>query len=1122
MFYNFIMLKQYLQEIHNINSRGDAREESYYPILEELFKGYAESIGKKQIHITTLPKKTDAGNPDFRVWDGKQHIIGYIEAKAPAVEHLSQIEHSNQLKRYLHTFPNLILTNFFEFRLYRNGELVDKALIGRPYVVHKLKTVPPIEKEQDFLNLLEKFFSFSLPKVYDAKNLAIELAKRTRFLKDVIKEELNLNVGIDLRVYPKPKEKGEHTSSPLQGFYEAFRQYLIGGLTKEEFADLYSQTITYGLFAARTRHTPPSPPYKGDLEGGFNRKLAYDNIPQTIGILRDVFRFISLGDLPKQMEWIVDDISEVLAVTDVFKILDEYFHQHKGKDPIVHFYETFLAEYDPKAREKRGVYYTPEPVVSYIVRSLHHILKEHFNKKDGFADSGVTVLDPAAGMLTFLAEAAKLAVDEFVARYGEGAKENFIKEHILKNFYAFELMMAPYAIGHLKISFLLEELGYKFCEDDRFNLYLTNTLEMEELTQTQIPGMASLSEESHLAGEIKKEKPILVIIGNPPYSGHSSNIGEWISKEIKAYFQVDGKPLGEKNPKWLQDDYVKFIRFAQWKIDEAGEGVLGFITNHSYLDNPTFRGMRQSLMQSFDEIYFLDLHGNSLKKEKCPDGSKDENVFDIQQGVAIALFIKKHPPQFPANKGHSTPSIPLNKGGIKGGCKVSHSELWGIRDYKYAWLNKHDVKTTKWKTINPKSEFYLFIPRDERLLKKYDAHPRVIDIFPVNSVGIVTARDAFVIDNDIEAIKRRIRMFRDGKMPDEIIRQTYNLKDKSDWKLKDVREEIMKDDDWEQAITKILYRPFDKQWIFYHDAVIERSRKEVMQHMMKENIGLITIRRSRSLESWKYAFVTDNIIAGATAITSLDINYLFPLYLYQQKDTPKKKSFSSIMMFFEPQAEYGIRKPNLSPKFVEKLTKEYTPHILPYQGGTKEGVSPEEIFFYIYAVLYSNIYRTKYAEFLKIDFPRIPFTKDYKLFKKMGEFGEKLVDLHLLKSSKVAKPTVRFQGKGDNKVENLRYNPSSLLPLNKGRMGGVNKECVYINQTQYFEGISPEIWQYQIGGYKICEKWLKDRKGRNLTLSEIQTYCKIATSLQRTIEIQAVIDELYPEIEKEIISFETI
>lgn len=1044
------MLKSYVKRIFEVAKRGDAREETYYSCLEELLKNYADSIGKKQTHVTTLPKKTDAGNPDFRVWDGKQSIVGYIEAKLPTEENLLQIEHTDQLKRYLKTFPNLILTNFFEFRLYRDGQLIDKVQIARPYVIHKLGTIPPIEKEHEFYNLLERFFTFSLPKTFTAKTLAVELAKRTRFLKEqVIIKEL--------------KEEERKGKGFILGFYEAFSKYLISGLTKEDFADLYSQTITYGLFAARTR-----------TENGFNRKLAYDRIPRTIGILRDVFKFISLGDLPQQMEWIIDDISEVLAVTDVYKILDEYFHKHKGKDPIVHFYETFLAEYDPKTREKRGVYYTPEPVVSYIVRSVHHILKEHFNKKDGFASQSVTVLDPAAGTLTFLAEAAKLAVEEFTLKYGEGAKENFIKEHILKNFYAFELMMAPYAVGHLKMSFLLEELGYKLKADDRFKLYLTNTLEMEELAQTELPGMASLSEESHLAGRVKKEKPILVILGNPPYSGISANKNLWIDKLLKedtdgiqSYYKIDGESLGEKNPKWLQDDYVKFIRFAQWKINQIGEGVLGFITNHSYLDNPTFRGMRQSLMQSFDEIYLLNLHGNSLKKEKCPDGSKDQNVFDIQQGVAIALFVKKK--------------------GLKK--TISHSELWGIRDDKYDWLNAKDVKTTKWKRIKPKSEFYLFIPRDEGLLEQYQGYPKITDIFPVNSVGVVTSRDNFVIDSDRNALKRRILQFRDKKLPDEIIRQTYDLKDKSNWKLKDARESIMKDDNWEKAITKILYRPFDEQWIFYHDAVIERSRREVMQHMLEENLGLIFHKREELLIPYSHFLATDKVIEHG-CLSSKTTCYLAPLYLYKKKDNPKKRSLSSIMMLFEPYTEYGAKKPNLSQVIVDKLTDVF-----------KKMPSPEQIFFYIYAVLHSNIYRTKYAEFLKIDFPRVPFTKDYKLFKKMSEYGEKLVDLHLLKSLDLDSPIAKFQGKRDYRVEKVRYE--------KGK--------VFINNDQYFEGIAPEIWEYQIGGYQVCDKWLKDRKGRILSLDEIKHYCKVVTAIQKTTEIQKVIDDIYPEVEKETI-----
>jgi type I restriction-modification system DNA methylase subunit len=1049
------MLRAYFKRIFEVAKRGDAREESYYSCLEELLSNYVASIKRKQTHVTTIPKKTEAGNPDFRIWDGKQHIVGYIEAKAPTVERLEQVETRDQLKRYLHTFPNLILTNFLEFRLYRNGILIDKVLIGRPYHIHKLKSAPPVEREEDFLNLLNKFFSFSLPKTYTAKSLAIELAKRTRFLKDqVVAEEL--------------KEESEKGKGFILEFYKAFQTYLIGTLTQDDFADLYSQTITYGLFAARTRS-----------ENGFNRKLAYDSIPRTIGILRDVFKFISLGDLPSQMEWIVDDISEMLAAVDVQKILHDFYHEGKGRDPIVHFYETFLAEYDPKEREKRGVYYTPEPVVSYIVRSLHNILKQRFDKEDGFATSTVTVLDPAAGTLTFLTEAGKLAIQEFTTKYGEAGKKDLIKEHILKNFYAFELMMAPYAVGHLKMSFLLEELGYKLQKEDRFKLYLTNSLEMIELwkldqSEFRLPGMASLSDESRLAGKVKKEQPILVILGNPPYSGHSTNIGEWISKEIRVYYEVDGKPLGEKNPKWLQDDYVKFIRFAQWKIDQAGEGVLGFITNHSYLDNPTFRGMRQSLTNTFNEIYILDLHGNSLKKEKCPDGSKDENVFDIQQGVAIALFIKRK--------------------NVKGKCMIYHSEKWGLREDKYEWLLQNEIETTKWKKLSPKSEFYFFIPREEKLLKVYEKLPKVKDVFLVNSVGIVTSRDDLVIDLNKDSLKSRIMEFRNKKVSDEIIRKSFNLKDKSNWKLTERREKIINDNNWEEAITKILYRPFDTRWIFYHDDVIERPRREVMQHMMDENLGLIVNRQIR-MEGIQHVLVTDKIVDLHILETAHASAYLFPLYLYSKKNNPKKTSSGSTMMLFEPRSDYNVKKPNLSKALLEQLAISF-----------KKDPIPEQIFFYIYAVFYSNIYRTRYAEFLKIDFPRVPFTNDLKLFQKMSDLGKELAELHLLKSKSLNNPISKFQGNGTNEVEKLRYDEK--------------EKKIYINKDRYFEGIEKEVFEYQIGGYQVCDKWLKDRKGRRLTLDDIRHYCKIVTALKKTIEIQKEIDKLYPKVEERLIEFE--
>lgn len=1024
------MLKAYIKEIFKVTQRGDAREESYYKALASLMENFAQSISSVNVQVTIQPKKTEAGNPDFRIWDGKQHIVGYIEAKPPEEENLDRVEDSEQLKRYRSAFPNVILTNFFEFRLYRNGSLVDKVQIGRPLIAKQLKLVPPVENKNNFVDLLNKFFTFSLPQKYTPKTLAEALASRTHYLREQVLLELGRSNG------------------DLLGFYEAFQQHLIAGLTKEDFADMYSQTITYGLFASSTR-----------CQGEFNRRLAFDNIPKTIGILRDVFRFASLEEPGEQLSWIIDDISAVLAVAGVKQILHRYFIEGRGKDPIVHFYETFLEEYDPKERERRGVYYTPQEVVSYIVRSLNTILKEYFDKPDGFATDSITVLDPAAGTLTFLAEASAVAVNEFSVRYGTAGITELIKKHVLGNFYAFELMMAPYAIGHLKMGFLLEELGYKLADDDRFKLYLTNTLDMKELAETALPGMSSLSKESHAAGVVKKEKPILVILGNPPYSGHSANKGPWISKEIKEYYQVDSKDLSEKNPKWLQDDYVKFIRFAQWKIDQAGEGVLGFITNHSYLDNPTFRGMRWSLMNSFDHIYILDLHGNAKKKEKCPDGSKDENVFDIQQGVAIILAVKKK--------------------GLRG--KIAHYDRWGLRDNKYKWLKSNDIKSTKWTELQPKSEFYFFVPRDERLLSRYQKYTKITDIFITNSVGIVTSRDHFVIDANKTELEKRIRMFCDENNTDSIIKQAFDLKDKTNWKTKNVRRKVREYEDWEKQITPILYRPFDRQWIFYNDAVIERTRKEVMRHMMRDNLALCVGRAGQVVgleKPWNVLFCADCIVDLNLFYRGGNVN--LPLYLYPEEDLynnnkNKNKSYQ--------------RELNIEPGVFEALKKAYG-----------KSPKPEQILYYIYAVLYSNIYRKKYAEFLKSDFPRISFCCDYELFTRMSKSGKNLVDLHLMKSKKLDRPIAKFEGKGDNLVSKVVYDEKT------GR--------VYINPGRYFGPVSRSLWEYQIGGYQVMAKWLKDRKGRLLSLEDIKHYCRIASAIKETISNQKKIDDLYNACEK--------
>jgi len=1037
------LLKTYLKDLSNTYQRGDAREESYYNHLSTLIKELAEALQFKNIDVTTLPKKTDAGNPDFRIWDGKNHITGYIEAKDPSNTNLDIIETSEQLKRYCSTFPNVILTNFYEFRLYRNGERIKEAMIGRPILARKLQAPPPAENIADLKELFETFFSFSLPSVKTARSLAIELAKRTRFLRDeVIAVELAENDG-----------KGHRQ---IIGFYEAFKKYLITTLTEKQFADLYAQTITYGLFAARTR-----------ANGEFNRIMAYNYIPSTIGILKDVFRFISLEDPPKSLQVIVDDIAELLWVTEVKKILDEYYQNGKGNDPIIHFYETFLSTYDPGIREKRGVYYTPEPVVSYIVKSIHSILKTHFHLSDGLANQEVKLLDPAGGTLTFPAKAINLAADEYSTKYGKGGLHQWIKNHILNNFYAFELMMAPYAIGHLKMGFILDEMGYKLADDERFKLYLTNTLEMEEIKQIAIPGIGSLSEESHLAGKVKKEQPILVILGNPPYSGISSNVNEWTEKLLKedvdgcqSYYKIDNKPLGEKKV-WLQDDYVKFLRFAQWKIQTSGSGIVAMITNHSYLDNPTFRGMRQSLMKTFDEIYILDLHGNSLKKETTPEGGKDENVFDIRQGVAIALFIK--------NKDKKESA-------------VYHTSLYGLREEKYDWLDGNEFKVENYTELKPISPWHFFIPRDVSKIQRYLKWKKINEIFPVNVTGIVTARDSLAIDFDKNSLKNKIQMFRNPNLPDDLIKDSLKIGENYQWKISEQRKKFREIKNWENYFNKILYRPFDIRHIYYQDNIVFRRRFEVMRNMLEENIGLLTCRQISS-NSWGHALISKNLVDDSLISNKTkERTYLYPLYLYP--DEQKKNLFNH---------NKTEKEPNIEQLVFKKLEENY-----------KRIPTPEEILYYIYGIFYSNIYREIYSEFLKIDFPRVPFTADQNLFCEMGKLGKQIADLHLLKSPLLIIPVARYQGEGDNdRIEKIDYQES--------------EQRIYINNEKYFEGITPEVWNYYVGGYQVLSKYLKDRKGR--IMDDAPHYCRIVTAIQKTIEIQKQIDILYPEIEKNIITF---
>ena len=975
------MIKKYLTDIANTTMQGDAREESYYPHLSELVKSFSESIGQKKTHITILPKKTEAGNPDFRIWDGQHKIVGYIEAKIPGSD-LNKIEISDQLKRYRDTFHNVILTDFYEFRLYINGKFFNKTFIGRPFISGKSKKYI-VENEKEFINLLEQFFSLSFPKLFSAETLAIELAKRTRFLKEeVIHQEL---------------EDQENNSNQVLGFYEAFKKYLIAGLTKEEFADLYSQTITYGLFAARTRTV-----------SDFSRSLAYNFIPPTIGILKDVFQFISLGSLSSQMEVIIDDIAAVLNVADISTIL-------------------------------QGVYYTPDPVVNYIVHSINDILKNDFDKEDGFANTDVTFFDPAGGTLTFLAQTAKFAIKDFTEKYGEGHISNFIKDHILKNFYAFELMMAPYAIAHLKMSFLFDEYGYKMKDNDRLKLYLTNTLEIEDLEQTKIPGMSSLSEESRQASLIKKTQPILAIMGNPPYSISSYNKSTFI-EGLMSLYKEDVRD--EKNIQLLSDDYAKFIRFCHWKIEQVGIGVMGLITKNTYLNTSAFKGLRKKLLQFFDKVYIFNLHGKLY--EKTPEGNIDENVFDIRVGTAILICVKT---------GTKKEKY----------AKLFYQDLFGDREFKYKYLEEHTISNSSNEELDIDPTYFFFEKKTFNDVELYNSFFSVDKILNKNISGVKSGRDHFVLGNTIKELEDRFNLFATLKEPDSI-KEKFNIDNGTDFNIEKVKLKFKKADI--QKIKPFAHKPFDNKYIYYDALFVDRDRLSVMQNFyLGSNLSLIL--KKRHFDSYyNHIFCSKDMV---------DINflggqsYIFPLWIYEGELFGSNKK-SNILPDFETMIEIAYNMKDIT----------------------------EHIFYYIYAILYCPKYRLAFAEQLQIDYPKIPFTNDLNLFIIISNIGKSLCELHLLTSKLLSKPLIKFNGIGDNTITNLDFKEES--------------EQLYINETQYFSGLSKEIWEWHIGKNKPVQHWLKMLKDKILGLNETIEFCKICSAIKLTFDKQADVDELYEKI----------
>ena len=704
-----------------------------------------------------------------------------------------------------------------------------------------------------------------------------------------------------------------------------------------------------------------------------------------------------------------------------------------------------MSEYDPKLRKSRGVWYTPQPVVNFIVRAVDDILKNEFGLADGLADTSKTkitlrneskdkfkkeekevhrvqILDPATGTGTFLAEVIRQIHEKFIPM--QGMWSSYVEQHLLPRLHGFEILMASYAMAHLKLDLILKETGYKATQNDRLKVYLTNSLE-EPHPDSGTLFASWLSQEAEEANEVKRDVPVMVVLGNPPYSGESSNKGEWITNLIDVYKQEPtGGKLQEKNPKWINDDYVKFIRYAEQFIEKNNTGILAYINNHSFLDNPTFRGMRWHLLNTFDKIYILDLHGNAKKKETCPDGSKDENVFDIQQGVSINLFIKTNAKR---------------KGQL---AEVYHCDLYGKSENKYEFLAEHSLNGIDFNKLEHQAPYYFFVKKDFGLSKKYDKGFGITELFKLNNVGIVTAKDSILVKETVDELSSSVASY-------------YNIEADS------------------SKIQSVTYRPFDNKYVYYDTTYIERPREAVMKHFLnRDNLGLLLCKQFKAFPEYHHVFICDNCFESSIVSNKTsEISYGFPLYVYEDLDNSRHPNFDGkiIQKFAD----------GLKLKFTEEKTEE------------PETFAPIDVLDYIYAVLHSPKYRETYKEFLKIDFPKVPYPADKAKFWKLVDLGSQIRKIHLLESDKLNTLAIGYPVSGDNIVTKLVFAEGK----------------VYINDTQYFDNVPEVAWNFYIGGYQPAQKWLKDRKDKELSFDDIKHYAKIINALYLTNQLMQQIDE---------------
>jgi predicted helicase len=1040
-------IQQYIEKINILFKTGNAREHSYRGDLQNLIMAILPDV-----LVTNEPARVDCGAPDY-VLTRKDVPIGYIEAKDIGVD-LGSKTLKEQFDRYKSGLTNLIFTDYMDFHFYKEGEFVTKIAIAK---IENGAIVPMAENFVQFSELIKNFALTVSQTIKSPTKLAKMMAGKAKLMADVIEKSLDFDDQAENR-------------SPLKNQMLSFQKMLIHDIDNKSFSDIYAQTIAYGMFAARY-HDPTLPT--------FSRMEAAELIPKSNPFLRKLFQDIAGFDLDNRLVWIVDELVNIFLASDVAQIMKNFGKSTKQEDPVVHFYETFLGEYNPALRKARGVWYTPQPVVNFIVRAVDDILKTEFNLPQGLADTSKTkvkvdyygktiekevhkvqILDPATGTGTFLAEVVKHIYKKFEGQQGIWSK--YVANDLIPRLNGFELLMASYAMAHLKMDMLLTETGYKPSDDQRFKIFLTNSL--EEADQDSGTLFSSwLSDESNQANEIKRDTPVMVIIGNPPYSGESANKGEWIMNLMEDYKKEPGgkEKLKEQNSKFINDDYVKFLRFGQHFIEKNGEGVLAFINPHGFLDNPTFRGMRWNLLKTYDKIYTIDLHGNSKKKEVAPDGSADFNVFDIMQGVSINIFVK-------------TGRDKENKLG-----KTFHFDLFGKREFKYDFLINNSLKTINFQEVKNNNPNYFFIPKDFTGQEDYVKGIYVKDLFLKSVLGFQTHRDNYAIDFNRKKTEEKLFELLDNDVSDEFLFKKYNLKDNRDWKLNIQRDRLKKDNNWQKKLINCLYRPFDIRTTHLDYVFMDYPRKEIINHILnKENISLL-ISRQQAITGFQHCFVTD--LAPESCVISnktKEQNVVFSLYLFSEDKSQQTLDNS------------GARLPNLNMGIVDQIATDLGLTFTKEKEETPNTFAPIDLLDYIYAVLHSPTYREKYKEFLKIDFPRVPAPQDHETFWKLVKLGGELRQIHLLESPIVEKCITGYPEDGDNVVKK----PSC------------KEGNVYINDTQYFSNVPEAAWNFYIGGYQPAQKWLKDRKDRELSYEDILHYQKIIVALSETDRIMKEID----------------